>query len=1057
MTMTPTDRVLNFWHSVEFFNSYNLDQPLETARRLRSVELLDERSLSNGTWDTYAAHRRVLYLLPFEAAHATEVIEQYVDGPQVDEITRVRDGEMAPTGLTCFARLSLDESGQPDFQGFSVSTLPWAMGRLVEQGISALCAERFEASVETLKRELMDDWSRQEHKVFGPDSLVRMVERLQEWALFTPPEASLAYLDAWPLPKSSKQRKVEAETATDADAEELEEQEPSTEMPILNSFYVHDLAHAKRVLGAPNPPRALTAYLNAVDVTKLDLDDPLGQDAIRETLRPKNGISGRWPSEPRHVQSLMQQFALNKMQAMGEGEILAVNGPPGTGKTTLLRDLIAHLVVERAQVLSGLANAKQGLSGRTVEAVFAKKTYTIPLLAEPLTGFEILVASTNNGAVENLSLELPQLKGVDPARASTLGYFKEVATRYAGVKENKPWSVPEPVWGLVSAALGKKANRRRFKDIFGNRAATPSDLPGDQVLGNDKVDWQSWDKVGAMTYWRYKSTTENAQPGFQVARQRFLKARETHDQLRAQLEVLATLYTDLQRDWQTLLTLWPGAPTLSASNLASLTEGAARLLTRLETQVQGLERKLGPALFRWLAQWFRKPLLKKWTDACTARDFVKTFESHLHDLPALMKACDVNLWDGASLDSHANQEKAFWQGTRLNEARSDLFSAAMVLHQAFFLETADPKTVFALSDMLDRPPCLAARKALWQWFFMLTPVVSSTFASIRSQFSGLEPEALGWLIIDEAGQAPPQAAVGAIMRARRVVVVGDLLQIEPVVTQSTRLLDSLGRHWLDTQRSRYAIDSHSVQSLADRGYAFGVRHPIDQQAFIGIPLVMHRRCDNPMFEIANAIAYADRMKHAKPGVVSTHPVLGSSAWWDIGGQGEAGTKYVATQGQRLLQALLKLYIHGFGEHGARMPAVFVITPFREVKAGLLSLLGQRKTWEAALADSGLPVPKDLRQWSDTSIGTVHTFQGKEADIVFFVLGCDATRGGAIDWAASRPNLLNVAVTRAKHFLYILGDQGLWGTQPHFEVALARLSRSSARSVAPALPAEREAQ
>ncbi|MFW8696380.1 hypothetical protein, partial [Mesorhizobium japonicum] len=58
-----------------------------------------------------------------------------------------------------------------------------------------------------------------------------------------------------------------------------------------------------------------------------------------------------------------------------------------------------------------------------------------------------------------------------------------------------------------------------------------------------------------------------------------------------------------------------------------------------------------------------------------------------------------------------------------------------------------------------------------------------------------------------------------------------------------------------------------------------------------------------------------------------------------------------------------------------------------------------------------------------------------------VLGCDSTRMGAIDWACSTPNLLNVAVTRAKKHLYILGDQNLWGDRQYFEVARDLLSRA----------------
>lgn len=70
---------------------------------------------------------------------------------------------------------------------------------------------------------------------------------------------------------------------------------------------------------------------------------------------------------------------------------------------------------------------------------------------------------------------------------------------------------------------------------------------------------------------------------------------------------------------------------------------------------------------------------------------------------------------------------------------------------------------------------------------------------------------------------------------------------------------------------------------------------------------------------------------------------------------------------------------------------------------------------------------DLRKKNNkaTNIGMVHTFQGKEAKIVFLVLGADGESTGAARWAVDEANMMNVAATRATEEFYVIGDQKLY--------------------------------
>ena len=82
-----------------------------------------------------------------------------------------------------------------------------------------------------------------------------------------------------------------------------------------------------------------------------------GKRAILDTVCPEKIPAGRWPDPLSFQQSLMQQFAINAtLDSLKEKGVFSVNGPPGTGKTSLLREIIAENIVKRADALSKFQN-----------------------------------------------------------------------------------------------------------------------------------------------------------------------------------------------------------------------------------------------------------------------------------------------------------------------------------------------------------------------------------------------------------------------------------------------------------------------------------------------------------------------------------------------------------------------------------------------------------------------------------------------------------------------------------------------------------------------------
>ena len=290
-------------------------------------------------------------------------------------------------------------------------------------------------------------------------------------------------------------------------------------------------------------------------------------------------------------------------------------------------------------------------------------------------------------------------------------------------------------------------------------------------------------------------------------------------------------------------------------------------------------------------------------------------------------------------------------------------------------------------------------QSAWNWVNFTIPVISTTFASFGRMFKNLNENSIANLFIDEAGQALPQASIGAILRSKRVMVVGDPSQIEPVLTLGSNVLNLINR--INNVNEKFVSLNVSTQTLVDDASRYGYKKLNGD--WIGIPLWVHRRSKDPMFTISNEISYDGLMVQGK----DEHLAKGKADWIDI--SGTASDKFVREQAKYVKEDIQKR----IKEDPSIASDIYVISPFRNVA---------KKLSEALISINF--VKKD-KNGKPENVGTVHTFQGKEAKIVYFVLGADKDSAGSARWAVSTPNIVNVAVTRAKDEFYVVGEKDLY--------------------------------
>lgn len=270
-----------------------------------------------------------------------------------------------------------------------------------------------------------------------------------------------------------------------------------------------------------------------------------------------------------------------------------------------------------------------------------------------------------------------------------------------------------------------------------------------------------------------------------------------------------------------------------------------------------------------------------------------------------------------------------------------------------------------------------------------------------------EPAHFDLVIIDEASQCDIASALPLLFRAKRSVIIGDPMQLRHISSVSkSKDSDLQTKYGLVENRAAWM---YSVNSLYD--VAAAVADPTQI-----INLRDHHRSHSDIIEFSNRMFYggklrvATRYAHLKrpnnqePGVI----------WQDIKGKairpGNSGAQN-PIEAKAVVDALEDLLVLR-GYQGS----VGVVTPFRAQAQLIQTLISQH------------PKLSDAGNKAELLVDTVHRFQGDERDAIFFSpVVADGIQPGALGFLRSNGNLFNVAITRARGLLHIVGDKTAAGT------------------------------
>jgi len=722
--------------------------------------------------------------------------------------------------------------------------------------------------------------------------------------------------------------------------------------------------------------------------------------------------------QAKHNLTASQREALSHLFALESNEILAINGPPGTGKTTLLQSAVASLWVESA------------LSEK------------VPALC--------VISSTNNQAITNA------MEGM------------QSTTELNGLEKRWLPKIQSQALYLVSDERAKQAIDKGYICLQKNSRGQPQcsiSFLNEDVEPHDfqelkhyylthfqaqfNIQTQDITQAKHHLHQLLVAKASELKTGIDLAQQLFAAklglqqkfpgdleayANELDSQLRA-CESKLTQLTEIQRAWSGLQVrlFWPRLikfiPAIGKHYQALLTHFC------LSHQIfQSLELPVSEDLVS-------KRISEAFIACNEEHANLKTRAESFHELKQNYLACQ-RLWDlwlsqqpMQTLDITKLYDYASTGNSNLLNyldvsLRQQLFLYAMHYWEARWLidlqQRLNQTQGYAVNHSRE------AKEKYWHGLAMLFPCFVTTLQTGPGFFTYCYQygdwrylvDFIDLMIVDEAGQVNPALAGGMLALAKKALFVGDIQQLQPIVTLPPTVdLGNALRYQVASSVEDYeTLKMTGVLMSGDNISSYGSAMLLAQQQCPfwqknaqgerypqrGLFLAEHWRCLPEIIAYCNELAYKGYLlpKRSQQGrgflppfgyahIKGQAKISGSSRVNLV--EAQAIAEWLATQSTKLLQS--------YPQYQSLDEIVGIVTPFAAQAQAILKALQAKK----------LQLQK---------VGTVHTLQGAEKPLVIFS-AVYTTQDTSRYFFDTNINMLNVAVSRAKDSFLVFADMDIF--------------------------------